>query len=350
MEYSKSVIAVPPGETMREQLESRGMTQKEFAIRMDLSEKHVSRLINGKVELTHDVALRLESVLGIPAAFWNNLESCYREQLARVHAENQMEEEQEIARHFPYAKMAALHWVERTRNLSEKAKNLRSFFRVAKLSALEDLAIPGIAYRTLGDSCERDYALAAWTQKARLIAEDMEVSPINVQKLYDSVSTIRSLTNKCPEEFCPELKSILSDCGIAIVFLPHIGGSFLHGATFVDRNHIVLGLTVRGRDADRFWFSLFHELFHILDGHIFDAEASTPEKEHAADIFSRDTLITKNDFERLVKKGAPTRENIQQFAKDIGIAPGIVVGRLQKENIIPFNRFNDLKDHYTISS
>ena len=71
-----------------------------------------------------------------------------------------------------------------------------------------------------------------------------------------------------PEEFCPKLTSVLASCGVAIVFLPHIGGSFLHGATFYDKDKIVLGLTVRGKDADKFWFSLFHELGHILLGHL----------------------------------------------------------------------------------
>jgi HTH-type transcriptional regulator/antitoxin HigA len=95
MRFSKSVIAIPPGATIREQLENRGMKQKEFALRMGLSEKHISRLINGQAELTEDVALRLESVLGLPASFWNNLEVLYREQLARVNAENRLEKDAE---------------------------------------------------------------------------------------------------------------------------------------------------------------------------------------------------------------------------------------------------------------
>ena len=74
-------IAVPPGATIREQLENRDIPQKEFALRMGMSEKNISSLINGKVELTPEVALRLESVLGLPARFWNNMESVYREQL-----------------------------------------------------------------------------------------------------------------------------------------------------------------------------------------------------------------------------------------------------------------------------
>ena len=90
-ENSKTYIAIPPGETIKEQLEDRDMSQKEFARRMDLSEKHVSRLLNGKVGLTHDTALKLESVLGIKAEFWNNLENRYREKLALVKSENEKE-------------------------------------------------------------------------------------------------------------------------------------------------------------------------------------------------------------------------------------------------------------------
>lgn len=81
---SDTYIATPPGETIREQLADRGLTQKEFAVHMNLSEKHISKLINGEVQLTQDVANRLESVLGVPASFWNNLESIYREKLAKV--------------------------------------------------------------------------------------------------------------------------------------------------------------------------------------------------------------------------------------------------------------------------
>ncbi|HJI72978.1 MAG TPA: helix-turn-helix domain-containing protein [Veillonellaceae bacterium] len=89
MQESKSFIAVPPGATIKEQIDDRGMTQKEFASRMDLSEKHVSKLIHGDVQLTTDVAERLELVLGVPASFWNNLEAIYKEKLEKVRAENQ---------------------------------------------------------------------------------------------------------------------------------------------------------------------------------------------------------------------------------------------------------------------
>lgn len=92
MVRSRSIIATPPGATIKEQLIDRGMSQKEFAERMDMSEKHISKLINGEVQLTPDVAVRLEMVLGIPAHFWSKLESIYRDKLVRAIAENEMGE------------------------------------------------------------------------------------------------------------------------------------------------------------------------------------------------------------------------------------------------------------------
>lgn len=98
---SRTYIATPPGATIKEQLVNRNMSQKEFAIRMDMSEKHISKLINGDVQLTPEMAMRLELVLGLPAHFWNNLESNYREKLLKVQAENEMDEDLEIMRKIP---------------------------------------------------------------------------------------------------------------------------------------------------------------------------------------------------------------------------------------------------------
>ena len=100
MVKSRSYIATPPGATIKEQLNDRGMSQKEFAARMDMSEKHISRLINGDVQLTPETAVRLEMVLGIPAKFWNNLEAIYREKLIKAEMENAMDADAELAKNF----------------------------------------------------------------------------------------------------------------------------------------------------------------------------------------------------------------------------------------------------------
>jgi HTH-type transcriptional regulator/antitoxin HigA len=124
----------------------------------------------------------------------------------------------------------------------------------------------------------------------------------------------------------------------------------LHGATFYDKNKIVIGLTLRGKDADKFWFSLFHEIGHILLGHLNQNTEINDEAEMAADSFARDTLIPLDAFNSFVSQGVFSRESIRVFSTTVGIDPGILVGRLQKEGYIKFNWYNDLKTKYALSA
>ena len=348
MVKSRNIIATPPGATIREQLEDRGMQQKELAVRMGMSEKHISQIINGEVRLTPETAEKLEMVLGIPASFWNKLESIYEEKLAKAKVENEMDEDKEIAKKFPYKEMAKNKWVPEARTAEEKVINLRKFFEVANLTITENPTITNIACRRLNEGKNGDTALIAWAQQARIVARNVNTQPINMKRLMDIIPTIREMTLQNPENFCPVLQSILASCGIALIFLPHIGGSFLHGATFLNGNKIVIGITVRGKDADRFWFSLFHEIGHILRGHINQLSGTSEKDESDADKFAMDTLIPPEAFNNFVLHSNFNVATISRFATEIKIAPGIVVGRLQKENYIPYNWYNDLKEKYEL--
>lgn len=347
---SKTYIAIPPGATIKEQLSDRDMSQKEFAKRMDMSEKHISKLINGEVQLTPDVALRLEMVLGLPAKFWNNLESRYREKRQIVQAENEMTEDTETMKKFPYKEMAKFGWVEKVTKPEERVLCLRKFFEIVKLSMLHTPLIPGIACRRQSVTDKADFALLAWAQRAKIEARAIETKAIDIQGLEKSLPKIRSLTKESPNVFCQELIDILANCGIALVFLQHIEGSFLHGATFYDKNKIVIGLTVRGKDADKFWFSLFHELGHIIEGHIANTTGTTEDDEFKADYFARQLLIPDSDFADFVNRNSFSTEAIKAFAESEGIDVGIVVGRLQKEGYIKYSRHNELKTKYDMST
>lgn len=350
MVKSRTIIATPPGATIKEQLLDRGMNQKEFAVRMNMSEKHISKLINGDVQLTPDVAVRLEIVLGVPAKFWNNLEAIYREKLIKANAENEMDADIELAKKLPYREMASLGWIPVASTPQEKVMNLRKYFEVVQLSLILKPQITKIACRKLSETEKSDYALLAWAQKAKLEARNITTKMINLKSLSNALFKIRAMTTMPPASFCPKLCSLLSDCGIALVFLPHMNGSFLHGATFYDGKKIVVGLTVRGKDADKFWFSLFHELAHILYGHIGLADGTSEQDEQTADTFARDTLIPQNEFKDFIENEDFSKDAIVQFADHTGIDSGIVVGRLQKEGLIPYNRYNNLKIKYELSN
>ena len=349
MVKSRTFIATPPGATIKEQLLDKGMSQKEFATRMDLSQKHVSKLINGEVQLTPDVAVRLEMVLGVPANFWNKLEATYREKLIKANAENEMDEDKDIAKKIPYKEMSDYGWVPITKKIEEKVVNLRKFFGVVRLGLMKDMRLSRIACRRLAGTEKSNYVLMAWAQQARIEAYDIKTSLIDLKTLEKRLSEIRSMTTLDPEVFCEQLEKLLADCGIAIVFLPHMDGSFLHGATFIDGKKIVVGLTVRGKDADKFWFSLFHELGHIILGHVNNIDGTTEDEEKAADQFAQEILISKVDFDAFVSQNDFSRSSIRDFADKEGIQCGIVVGRLQKDGFLKYSQFNDLKTKYEMS-
>lgn len=347
---SRNVIATPPGATIKEQLTERGLSQKEFAVRMGLSEKHISKLIHGQVQLTPEVALRLEMVLGIPARFWNKLEATYREKLIRANLENEMDADLKLLKRFPYSEMQKYGWVPETRKQNERVIYLRKYFEVVRLSLIESRQVTRIACRRSAETEKSDYALLSWAQEAKREARAVHTHPVDLKTLTERIPWLRGMTRMQPEQFCGELCRFLAECGIALIFLPHIGGSFLNGATFYDGPKIVVGLTVRGRDADRFWFSFFHELGHILLGHVSLPDGTSEEDEAEADRFARETLIPSEPFRSFVKKNNFSKKAVSDFSDTIGIDRGIVVGRLQKESYIPYYLLNDLKTKYLLQS
>ncbi|MBR0519400.1 HigA family addiction module antidote protein [bacterium] len=340
---SENYIAVPPGATIKEQLNDRGLTQKEFALRMELSEKHISKLINGQVALTPDVALKLEMVLGIKMRFWLNLEALYQEAKKKVEDENNLLQDKETLLKFPYNEMSKLNWLPKTKNIVDKIKNLRNFFEVVTLTLLKGQLIP-LFCRQLSKTDKNYYLLITLAQKAKLESRNKSLSSLNLKLLKDNISKLRAMTKQ--DNFIIDLQNLLSKCGIAFILLPSLKGSYTHGFTFLDNNKIIIGMTNRGKDSDKFWFSLFHELGHILCGHIFNDKIPDDKDEQEADIFAKEQLISKEDFDVFTADNNFSKKSIIEFAKQIDIDPSIVVGRLQKEGFLKYNQLNNLKKKY----
>lgn len=282
MTNSRTYIAIPPGATVKEQLLNRGMSQKEFALRMDMSEKHISKFLNGDVILTTDMASRLEMVLGLPALFWNNLESIYREKLQLIKEENEMDEDKKLIEKYPYAQIAKLGWVESSENPLVKVKELRKFFEVVKLSIIDNNLLPGIVYKKYDTNNGNYYSLITWAQKAKLEARNIKTKPINIDGIKD---VIPSILNTEPNS----VVELLAEYGVALVVLPKFNNTKVHGATFLDNKKIVIALI---DDDDNFYSNLFHEIGYILLGHINKDYIPDGNEERDAEAFSKSVLMS----------------------------------------------------------
>lgn len=259
---SKTFTAVPPGMTIKEVLEDHHMTQKELAARLGLSEKHISKLINGEVPLTQDVAIRLERVLDIEASFWNGLEAAYREAILKVEYENSIDEEINFAKPFGYAKLARLGIVPETKKAAEQVNNLQKFFEVASLKHVADEMVMPLVYENIKDM-EPDKKSAIYTlvQITKGRARFVEVNPYDAELLEKFIPKIKDLSSESLIGVKEPLKDMLAACGVIIVYLPIIDNITSTCITYSKGNSIVLGIPTE--DSDAFW-ALLDEALHNL--------------------------------------------------------------------------------------
>ena len=259
---SKTFTAVPPGMTIKEVIEDHHMTQKELAARLGLSEKHISKLINGEVPLTQDVAIRLERVLDIEASFWNGLEAAYREAILKVEYENSIDEEINFAKPFGYAKLARLGIVPETKKVAEQVNNLQKFFEVASLKNVANDMVMPFVYENIKDmEPAKKSAIYTLVQITKGQARFVEINPYDAELLRTFIPKIKDLSSEPLIGVKEPLKDMLAACGVIIVYLPIIDNITSTCITYSKGSSIVLGIPTE--DSDAFW-SLLGEALHNL--------------------------------------------------------------------------------------
>ncbi len=346
----------PPGDTIADALEEQGITQAEFARRAGFSRKHVNGLIRGNVAITAETALKLEAVLGMPASFWLRREAEYREDLARQRALEEAAPHVEWLEEFPLAEMARLGWIRRHREKPLQVLELLRFFGVASVEAWEaQFEKLSPAFRASAKFASRRGAVSAWLRAAELEAQRLRLQPFRRGSLLEAIPQLRKLTNEAdPARFVPALQEACARCGVAVVFVPAPRGCPASGATWwAAPDRAVLALSLRYRTNDHLWFSFFHELGHLvrhgkklrfLEGQ--GLEGLDEAKEREADAFARRALIPDDSVLGEFTRGAVSEKQVRSVARRLGIAPGILVGRLQHDGILPYTHLNGLKVRY----
>lgn len=273
-----NIVAIPPGFTIKEQLINRNMNQKEFAIRMGMSQKHISRLINGEVQLTIDVALRLESVLGVDAKFWCNLESIYREKIARIEEEKNMIADLELIELFPYDYISEHNWVIETQNKVDRVNYLRKYFEVYQLSILKNNMLLNNRIHFNKYKEDKDmYELLTWIQKVKLEGRNLETKKINIKAMMKNLPHINRLFDLSIEDACKELQKEFINYGIAVVYMPRMDKILQPNISFYDGKKIVMGV-VQNKDKVDFRYRFLKEIAYISLG-CLDKDVISKEDE-----------------------------------------------------------------------
>lgn len=336
-------IAILPGETIKEYIEALEMKQNELATRLDISIKHLSNIITGSAPITYETALKLEAVIGPSAEFWMNLENNYQLDKVRLEEQAKLKEDYEVLKKIPYNDLCKAGWLEPTRNRDDKVRNCREYFKVASLDLIQSSY--AVSFRLSKVKKEiSGYGALAWLQKAEERGMERNVSSFNRSKLKSLIPKFRELTLEEPEEFYPKMVELCSGCGISLVLVESLPKTYINGATIWKGDKAILALSVRGKKADIFWFTFFHELAHLIEHNKkeFHINFDKNDEEDEADNLARNYLIDDDIYNHFIEKYDFTNINIiKAYSEKIGIASCILVGRLLHDKLIQYNQSYD---------
>jgi addiction module HigA family antidote len=350
-------FVTPPGETLQEILEDRGMTQAELADRTGRPKKTINEIIKGKAAITPETALQFELVLGVPASFWNNREQVYREFLARQAEIKALEEYIPWMRKFPINSMIKLGWLQKHSEPVYQIEELLRYFGVASPIQWQNLwQAAQISYRQSPVFAADPAAVSAWLRRGELEAQKIECASYEENQFREALKEIRHITNQPPDVFIAVVQRLCARAGVAGVFIPEIPGTRTCGATrWLTPTKALIMLSLRYKTDDQLWFTFFHEAGHILihgkrdifleDGE--DGSDENREKEEQANQFAANFLIPPEDWNRFRPHGLHySHEDVLEFASSLGIAAGIIVGRLQHEGKVEPKNLNKLKHRF----
>jgi HTH-type transcriptional regulator / antitoxin HigA len=343
-------LVLPPGETLLEVLTERGMTQSELADRTGLSAKHINQIVKGQAPITPDTALLFENTTGVAARVWSNLEVAYRERESRQDQAARLEADLGWMDELPINELVRRGWIEKGTTPVERLHSACQFFGVADRTAWNAVWHKPTAYRTSKAFTSQPGALAAWLRIGEIRAASMDCAPFDRGALNEAILNLRPLTrDRKPTNWWPTLTELCSQVGVVVVVEPEIKGARINGAArWLTPTKALVQLSLRHRWSDIFWFTFFHELGHLLmhskkEMFINDLGAHSGV-EQEADAFASQILIPRSAEPELATLN--TSQEVEEFADRIGIAPGIVVGRLQHEGRWPYNRGNELKQRF----
>jgi len=347
--------AVHPGEILEETLSARNMKKSELAERCQLSAKTISQIIGGKAPITPETAIRFERVLGVSANIWNNLDAYFRLHIAKKADRRSIQGEKGWVNRFPVAELAKRGFISKRQTIAEMVEGLLDFFGVGSVEAWEvQFSRILVSYRRSPAFKSSKESVAAWLRIGEIMAEEMETDPFDRKKFKSALNEIRSLTIEGPDIFEPQMKELCCKAGVALVFVSEFPKTRLSGATrWLRPDKALIMLSLRHKRDDHFWFTFFHEAGHILlhgKTVIFVDEEDMDDNsaEDKANRFAANTLIPAHMYKAFIQRGRFYKEDILAFARAVGISPGIVVGRLQRENKIKYNWHNNMTHKFKL--
>jgi HTH-type transcriptional regulator/antitoxin HigA len=185
-----------------------------------------------------------------------------------------------------------------------------------------------------------DWVLLSWkAQVTRRAERIIEADRLTYRPL--DLSWLKQLAKLSQSESGPaNAQVLLKTHGIVLIMERNVPGMEVDGAAFLVESIPVIGLTLRRDALDNFWFTLMHEVAHVIlhyrtglaSGFFDDVERiEVDEFEDEANKFASDLLVPEELWSRSPARIAKNSAPIENLAKQLSIAPAIIYGRIRHE-------------------
>ncbi len=355
--------AVPTGWILQDHIEALGISPAEFAQRCECPPELICDIISGFGVIDSYAAAAFGRETGLVQQIWAGMEEDFRDKLAEFCDNAELGR---WARQFPVRELVKRGAVSERSLDSEHMARMMSFYNFWSLEEWEDrYGTEIVTYRNSPDFDSNRQAIAGWLRLGEIQAERTECPKYVKAKFRKSLSRIRELTGfqPSPSELLEEAQGLFLDSGVVLLSIDPLSRAAAGSAAWWLPEDKFMGisakpviqLNARHKTDDHLWYSLFHAAAHILlhdkrrvfvdaiPGQAIKGEANEGDAEDQANAWTQDFLIPRTDWDKFAETLPGSAGEVRYFAAQQGIAPGIVMGRLQQEGLLPWNRLNGLK-------
>ena len=327
--------AVPPGRIVKKELEARGWSQVDLARILGRPEQAVSEIVQGRKQITPDTALGLAEAFGTSAEMWLAMEARYRLGEARKGAQDdQVRRRSTLFSAVPVRELVKRGWIADAEDTEQLEEEVKRFLGVRSLESVSPLRI---AARRTATKAPDERAVLAWQRRVQQLAARQRVAKFDRERLTEGIERLLDLCER--EDLVPHVSGLLGELGLRFVIVPHLPNTYMDGAVLAADGDPVVALTLRYDRLDNFWFTLMHELEHLVRGHrgswleYLDDVPDPKSEEAVADEGAAERLVPSAELQEFVSRVSPyfSKLSIENFAASIGRHPSIVLGRLQHD-------------------
>lgn len=336
-----------PGYFIREQLELREWTQEDLAEIMDITPKHLNAILREKQPLTIDIARLLGEVFNTSAQYWLNIDDGYRlwKEQGKSEKEKAADIKGMIFERMPVSDMVKKGWLSPYSSSDELQEQVLDFWGLKSLdfSILDEQLLPCLTRKSEAyNQYNASYALT-WYQMACKVARRKKPNIYDRDKLlrlYDRMHSFTIMVGGI-NKFLRDLRN----AGVIFFVLPHLSKTYIDGAAFFSDENPVIVYTGRFKRIDNFWFTVAHEIAHILK-HIntktpFILDSFGDGESNKMEDMANSMAAEKLKHREIVEFLEPyldylTTTRIEECAETLSIHPAIIIGKLAHDGKISY--------------